>query len=78
MSMTYGVTEILHKTDDFFLFQKKRINRPWSAENTAAINTYFQHYIKDTSGDLTKNRGPLSGRYSLYIQSLTDFFPGKH
>ena len=46
--MTYGHTEILHKTDDCFLFQKKRIYRPWSAEDTAAINTYFQHYIEDT------------------------------
>ena len=79
MCMTYGHTEILHKTDDFFLLQKKRIYRNQSAWDTAArINIYFQHYIEDTAGDLTKSRDPLSGRLSLYIQSLTDSLPGKH
>ena len=42
----------------------------WSAEDTAAINIYFQHYNVDPSGDLTKNRGPLSGRYSFYTNLL--------
>ena len=64
----------LHKTDDFFLFQKKRIYRPWSAEETATINTYFQHYIEDTTGDLTKKEAPFQVGipFTLTIQDGLD------
>ena len=56
----------------FLLFLEKRIYRPWSDEDTAVINKYFQRFIENV-GAYPNKKSPLPGRYFLftYVSHIT-------